>query len=337
MDKSFTSYHIEERSFIAYIKREIHSTVVLAKFSQGQVGEIDIIVSELSSNLVKHAGGGELLYRCFNSGEKDSTFEIVSIDNGPGISDSRMMKDGVSTAGTLGQGLGAINRLSTFSQIYSIPKWGTIVYSRCSTNKDAFIEDSSVNLDVRSLCVNKPNEFVCGDGYAVKNSKTDVKIFFGDGLGHGVHAQEAVKVAAKCFMESKEDEPVEILKQMHNEVRRTRGLVALVASYNLNANEWRICGVGNILGRMYSGIEYRNYMSYNGAVGLNMPTSMKDSVQVAEKFQHLVVCSDGIRTRWELARYPSVYKYDGKILAACLYKDHNRRTDDASVLIAKVN
>ncbi len=337
MDKGFISYHIEERSFIAYIKREIHATVVLARFSQRQVAEIDIIVSELSSNLVKHANGGELLYRCFNWGERDSTFEIFVIDSGPGISDpQRMMRDGVSTTGTLGHGLGSVSRLSTFSQVYSIPGWGTIVYSRISTNKDKFIENSTMNLDIRSLCVNKPKELVCGDGFVVKTNKTNTQIFFGDGLGHGANAEAAVKAAARSFMETKEEEPVEILRQMHDAVRRTRGLVATVASYNNKNNEWKLCGVGNILTRMYSGIQYKNYMSYNGTLGLNIPTSMKDSVIQAEKNQHLTMCSDGIRTRWDLNRYPSIYKYDSKILAACIYKDYSRRTDDASVLIAKV-
>jgi anti-sigma regulatory factor (Ser/Thr protein kinase) len=338
MDKSFTSYHIEERSFIAYIKREIHTNVTQARFNQHQVGEIDIVVSELSSNLVKHAGGGELLFRCFNSGEKDSTFEIVSIDSGPGIPDMmRMSRDGVSTVGTLGNGLGAITRLSTFSQVYSIPKWGTIVYSRVSTNKDSFIEHSTLSMDIRSLCVNKPRELVCGDGYAIKKNKDDLQVFFGDGLGHGVHAEEAVKAAERCFMESKEVEPVEILRQIHEAVRKTRGLVALVATFNEKNNEWKICGIGNVLARMYSGIQYKNYMSYNGTVGMTIPNSMKDSIQQGEKNQHFVVCSDGIRTRWEINRYPSVFKYDGKILAACIYKDYTRRTDDSSVLIAKVN
>jgi anti-sigma regulatory factor (Ser/Thr protein kinase) len=338
MDKSFISYHIEERSFIAYIKREIHTNVLQEKFSQRQVGEIDIIVSEISSNMVKHANGGELLYRCYSSGDGESIFEIIAIDSGPGIPDTvRMARDGVSTVGTLGHGLGSISRLSTFSQVYSIQNWGTIVYSRVSSNKDSLIDGSVKNLDIRSLCVNKPKELVCGDGYAVRKTKSDTRIFFGDGLGHGIHAQDAVKVAARCFMETKQQEPVDIIRELHEAVRRTRGLVAAVAIHNHEKNEWKVCGVGNILVRMYSGIQYKNYMSYNGTVGLNIPTSMKESVMVAEKNQHLMLCSDGIRTRWEISRYPSVFKYDSKILAACIYKDHSRRTDDASMLIAKVN
>src|SRR5688500_12029204 len=126
MDKTFTSYKIEERSYVSYIKREIHQQVARAKFGETQVGEIDIIVSEIASNIIKHAGSGELLFRVRDVNQSTSTFEILGIDNGPGIADTmRMLKDGVSTTHTLGQGLGAINRLSDIAQLYSMPEWGT--------------------------------------------------------------------------------------------------------------------------------------------------------------------------------------------------------------------
>ena len=63
MDNAFTSYRMEERSYVSYIKREIHQQVARTRFSETQAGEIDIIVSELSSNIIKHAGSGELLFR----------------------------------------------------------------------------------------------------------------------------------------------------------------------------------------------------------------------------------------------------------------------------------
>lgn len=338
MDKSFSSYHIEERSFVAYIKREIHNQVARSKFDETTAGKIDIIVSEITSNLVKHAGGGELLYRILDVDENDSVFEILSIDKGPGIADTaRMMKDGVSTTSTLGHGLGAINRLSTQAQLYSIPGWGTILYSAVRTKADEKFPVKSFELEVRGLCVNKPKEHVCGDGYRIKRNETETIIFFGDGLGHGERAKEAVDRAGDFFFESNETEPVEILRRMHEGVRKTRGLVATIAVCSRKTNEWKICGIGNILTRVYAGLQYKNYMSYNGTVGLTMPTSMNSSVFAVEKNQYLVMCSDGIQTRWELGKYASIFKYDTTVLAAAIYKDYSRGNDDASVLIAKVS
>jgi hypothetical protein len=114
-------------------------------------------------------------------------------------------------------------------------------------------------------------------------------------------------------------------------------LVATVAILDRKKLEWRVCGIGNILTRLYHGISYKNYMSYNGTVGLNIPTSLNNSVFPAERNQQLIMSSDGIRTRWDLAKFPSILKFDTMILAASIFKEFNRATDDSSILIAKVN
>lgn len=338
MANTFTSYKMEERSYVSYVKREIHNQVVRAHFSERQVGEIDIIVSELTSNLIKHAGQGELLVRVQDLDEATSRIEVVSIDNGPGIADTaRMQKDGVSTTHTLGHGLGAINRLSNLSQLYSIPGWGTVVYSMVKTKTKKSNPAPHNGVEVRALCVNKPREEVCGDGFAVKRSRQATSIFFGDGLGHGKNAKTAVDIASDFFYKSRAKDPVEMIRQLHQNIRRTRGLVGVVAVAELTAKQWQICGVGNISSRIYSGIGYKNYMSYNGTIGLTIPNSMNATTIPFEPNQHLVSYSDGIQSRWDLSKYPAILKYDNIILAAAIYKDHSRGNDDSSILVAKVH
>jgi anti-sigma regulatory factor (Ser/Thr protein kinase) len=337
MDSSFVRYKIEDRSHLAFIKREIHNKVAAAKFGQTDSGKVDIIVSEITSNLVKHAGAGELLYRVTSNGNASPTFEVLCIDKGPGIEDTaRAMRDGMSTTSTLGQGLGAIARLSSIFQILSLRTWGTVLYSRVGPDMEQGKKGGTLDLDVKALLVPKPPEEVCGDGYAVVQTKSMVKIMFGDGLGHGQHAKEAVDMARNFFFDSDHTDPVEIIRTMHDGVRRTRGLVTSVAVLDKKAGTWSLCGVGNILTRLYSGIEYRNYMSYNGTVGLNIPKTMNATVIPADRHQHLIMCSDGILTRWDLSKYPSAFKHDLLLLAGALYKDFSRGNDDASILIAKV-
>src|SRR5688572_8833905 len=119
-NRPFTSISIEDRSYVAFAKREIHDAAVQASFNATRVGVIDIAVAELTSNIIKHAGDGELLYR-FSKEQELSFFEIICVDNGPGIKDiSNSMKDGVTTTKTLGNGLGALKRLSDSFHIYSI-------------------------------------------------------------------------------------------------------------------------------------------------------------------------------------------------------------------------
>jgi anti-sigma regulatory factor (Ser/Thr protein kinase) len=338
MDNFFTRYKIEDRSYVSFIKREIHTKIVAAGFDQVKVGQIDIVVSELTSNLVKHAGAGELLYRIRDkTGTERPFFEVLCIDKGPGIDDMKSaMKDGMSTTMTLGQGLGAMQRLSNIFQIVSMPKWGTVLYSRFGERENTDERKPGSTLDITAVCVPKPHEEVCGDGWAVRRTESYTKILFGDGLGHGPHAQEAVDAASEAFMESEETDPVAILREINAKVKRTRGLVATVAVFDRKALTWSICGIGNISVRLYTGIEYRNYMSYNGTVGLNIPNSMNATHLKVERNQHLFFCSDGILTRWDITKVPAMFKYDLALMAATLYKDFSRGTDDSSILIAKV-
>ena len=68
MDKTlFKSHLIEERSQLAFIKREIHNTAK-THFSESRTGEIDIVVSEMLSNIIKYATRGELLVRLDSEG-----------------------------------------------------------------------------------------------------------------------------------------------------------------------------------------------------------------------------------------------------------------------------
>ena len=338
MDNSFTRYTVEDRSYVALVKKEIHTKSIAAGFGATEVGKIDIIVSELTSNLVKHAGGtGELLYRVLVNQGSGPSFEIICIDKGPGINDViHSMKDGISTTRTLGGGLGSMERLSAMFQVLSMPGWGTVLYARMGAVPKEGLTAGS-NIEVRGLCIPKVHEEVCGDGYAVTQNRTHTKILFGDGLGHGKHAAEAINAAKEFFLKSGDTDPVIILRRIHEHVRRTRGLVVTVACLDKKEAVWNICGIGNINTRMYTGIEYRTYMAYNGTVGLNIPTSMKATAIPLERNQHLIMCTDGIMTRWQLNRYPYAFKYDPFIVAGAIYKDFSRGTDDASVFIAKVN
>lgn len=329
----FHSYSIEERSYVSFIKREIHN-LVRPHFSETRTAEIDIVVSEMTSNLIKHATKGELLYRLSKEDDKQ-LFEVICIDNGAGIKDlSHSMKDGVSTKATLGQGIGSITRLSNISQFYSLVNWGTIVYSAFYNGID--YSPAKKNVLVRCLNVAKPGEHVSGDGAWVKLFKDKTLIFAGDGLGHGQHAKDAVDKAISTFKESMSGDPSEIIREINKSVKSTRGLVATIATLDHQLKTIEICGIGNVSMRLQRGLEYKNYICNNGIIGFNIPTRLENSNNELEKFQQLIFCSDGIKTRWDLVKYPGLLKYDPMIAAAILYKDHGRQNDDMTTLIVKV-
>ncbi|MBV4355841.1 ATP-binding SpoIIE family protein phosphatase [Pinibacter aurantiacus] len=332
------SFNASDRSYFSILKKEIHQIAVGLHFSQKKIGEIDIIVAEITSNLAKHAGGGEILVHAITAPDEEG-LEIISLDNGPGMTDPlKMINDGMSTANTLGHGLGAIKRLSDNFEIFSLKDWGTVLLSRVFKKSSTAQSKSKSKTEIRSIVVAKPGETVSGDATFHKVTKEHVTLFIGDGLGHGIEAYKAVMhavdtVAKTPFILS----PSEMLRQIHTETKRTRGLVGTVAIYSIKQKTWNICGIGNIATKSTNGFTSKNYLSYNGIIGHNIPNTLKEQVTDAEHSQTIIMCSDGIKTRWDLQKYPGILKCDLSILATVIYKDHARKTDDMSVIVGRVN
>ena len=86
-------------------------------------------------------------------------------------------------------------------------------------------------------------------------------VLFADGLGHGEQAWKAVQHAKESFGQCMEAEPVEILRTIHEAIRKTRGVVATVGVLNTAERQWKICGIGNIITRVYDGMMFKHYMS----------------------------------------------------------------------------
>ncbi|WPV66225.1 ATP-binding SpoIIE family protein phosphatase [Chitinophaga sp. LS1] len=301
--------------------------------SEKRVAEIDIIVAEIVTNLVKHAGGGQVLAKLIQeNGEKG--IELISIDNGPGMTDvTRMVADGVSTKKTLGQGLGAMKRLSDVFQIYSNKNWGTIILIRVFNKPPV----KAFKTEIRSVIIPKPGETESGDNLYSIVDKNHVKLFLGDGLGHGPEAAKAMRVAGEAFMECTHTNPVEIIRYINLAVKRTRGMVGTVAVFDHAARKWRICGVGNIITKVYNPESNKNYLAYNGIIGLNVPNTLNAQEIPYEDGQYILMSSDGLKTRWETSKYTSIMRYDLSILCASLIKDFARLTDDMSVVACKIN
>jgi serine/threonine-protein kinase RsbT len=88
---------------------------------------IEIVILELARNLLAHAGGGDLLLESLSNGVRQG-IAIATRDKGPGIPNIDLaMRDGYSTAQTLGAGLPGVNRLMDILTIESSVGVGTYV------------------------------------------------------------------------------------------------------------------------------------------------------------------------------------------------------------------
>lgn len=334
VDATHLSFAASDRSYFSLLKKDIRRYAEEAGFKPARLNNIDLVLAELTSNLFKYSDDGEILMGIFNNIEHPY-IEIISIDNGPGISNpARMIEDGISTSNTLGHGFGSIKRLSDEFELYSQQNWGTIVLSRIY--KEIPPKKKPAGLIVRAIVVSKPGEHTSGDGIFIKSTENITRLMVADGLGHGPDANKAVNEAAAVFRGSTEESPTHQLKSIHAAIKKTRGAVMTILSYHHTQHTWTSAGIGNISLRMYGPVSFKNQMSYNGIVGHNIPNTMNDQRYQTEEYNMAILCSDGIKTRWDLTKYPMILKYDPSILAAAIYKDHARRTDDMSVVVAKI-
>jgi serine phosphatase RsbU (regulator of sigma subunit) len=244
------------------------------------------------------------------------------------------MEDGRSTSKTLGQGLGAIKRLSGEFDLFSLYGWGTIVFSR--TFLDKTTASKSGMFDVNVIRVPKKDFSVCGDAWSARMQGNKIKISLIDGLGHGVQAHTASSLAAKSLQHYSKLQPDEELKSLHLDLKKTRGAVITIVHLDRQNRQLVYSGVGNIAMKIIAPGITKGCFSYNGIVGHIMPASLNNHNFIwNEKTDILIMHSDGITTRWDLQKYPGILQYHPMILAAALYRDFDRANDDSTILIGK--
>ncbi|MEH2284853.1 MAG: ATP-binding SpoIIE family protein phosphatase [Nostoc sp.] len=300
-------------------------------FQETQRGKVGIVVTEVASNLIQHGQGGVLLLRLI---EDDSAIgiEVLSLDKGRGMVDvDECLQDGFSTAGTLGNGLGAIRRLSDFFDIYSIPKQGTALLAHLWANSAPHLPEKT--LEIGAICLPKRGEEVSGDGWACQIDHCRTLLLVADGLGHGPAAANAASLAVRIFQEH-DRSPGAIVEAAHAALRSTRGAALAIAEIDFEQQSVRFAGIGNIAASIFSFTEHHHLLSHNGTVG--------HEIRKIQEFSYpwyanglLIMHSDGLDPKWQLNRYPGLSEKHPSLIAGVLYRDFNRERDDVTVLVAK--
>ena len=119
-------FPLDDASAVGAARRHAVEAAQALQLGERKVADLAIIATELGTNLIRHAAEGVLLVRPVRAPD-NAGLELVSIDSGPGMADlGRFYRDGHSTAGTLGIGLGAVRRLADRYDAYSTPGRGTV-------------------------------------------------------------------------------------------------------------------------------------------------------------------------------------------------------------------
>jgi anti-sigma regulatory factor (Ser/Thr protein kinase) len=294
-------------------------------------GKIAIAVTEMATNLVKHARQGKIL--CESVGYNGSRgLRVLALDKGPGIDNiSSALRDGYSTYGSCGNGLGAVKRLATVFDLYSAPRLGTCIVAEFWPLKKPN-SARPFSLGVVSLAVR--GEPVCGDGWGTRATADHSFFMVVDGLGHGTFAAEAAREAERVLADSHATSAASILRDCHDALKKTRGAAAAIADISREKRILCFAGIGNISATVIDGYGRRGIASHNGTLGHQMYKIQEFTVPWNED-SILIMHSDGLGSKWDLNNYPGLAGKHPSIIAAMLYRDFQRERDDVTVMAAK--
>ena len=320
-------FRIDDESAIGAARRAVSRLAAQIGLSTSRAGEAAIVVTEVATNLHRHADNGSLQIRVVRSADR-AGLGVVAVDSGPGMPDSRQSRrDGHSTGGTLGIGIGAIERLASWSEIASTPGAGTVVALE--------IWEGGAPVRPTGACLTRPmtGELVSGDAISIRYLDDRVVVLAVDGLGHGPLAAKAADVAVRVFEDLRLESPAIAVSTLHRALQSTRGAAIAIADIDANAKV-RYAGIGNISGWIIDNQGGRRGMVSMPGIAGHQLRRIQEMDYVVTLRSRVVLHSDGLTEKWSPT--PALLSRDPIVGAAVLMRDAGIRHDDASVAVVEV-
>jgi anti-sigma regulatory factor (Ser/Thr protein kinase) len=318
----------------------VHAAVAMADAAVAHAGlspadqaACALIATELATNLARHARDGRVVATATGPGPA-AWVQLAAVDRGPGIPDAEAaMADGYSTANSLGGGLGTCRRAAGVFDLYAAPGTGTVIVARIGPGAPS----SHGGARVGGILSARPGEQESGDAWGVVRSAGALTVVIMDGLGHGPEAAKAAAsglhaVAGQAGADHPgAGDPVTLLGQLNRELAGGRGAVAAVA--RLSQDQIAFGGVGNIGARLGLNGRTHGLVSSMGTLGLGQRLRPQATVTPWRAHSLFTAHSDGIRSSWDLSRYPGITRHDPAVMAALIWRDAATRGDDAAVVV----
>jgi anti-sigma regulatory factor (Ser/Thr protein kinase) len=317
--RSSVEVTVQDVSQIGDARRKVLRLAQAAGVDEAGTGNAAIVATEMATNLINHGRGGCVLVRA-----EAGAVEIHAIDKGAGMDLARSLRDGQSTRGTAGNGLGAIRRLSVAFDAYSDAR-GSVVWARVGAAATGRIE-------VGAVCLPLAGEDLCGDDWICGISAAGAYLLLVDGLGHGPLAASAAQAATA---QAQDQAPVQALQAAHRHMAGTRGGAGAYARLDCIQRTLSYASVGNISLQLITHSRARGLPAQNGTLGMNLPPRLQESAVALDDPSLLVAHSDGVATRWSLADYPGLASRHPAVVAGVLWRDFRRGRDDATIVVLR--
>jgi anti-sigma regulatory factor (Ser/Thr protein kinase) len=292
-------------------------------FDEDAAQRLERVVTELESNLARHAREGRLLIALRT---QQADVEVIAIDEGPGLGDRGAAFHQACTGG-----LGAVREAAQTFDLYSSSR-GTVVLAR--VQRQGTVSQPSGEFSVGAVCVPVRGEVVCGDAWMVAFEGHQARLMLADGLGHGPGAAQAANEALLAFRSNPMASPRQHMHTAHRRLGSTRGAAVSVFALDAQQDTVRLSGAGNVLGRVLSGVTDKSLMPQSGTVGLHVRVP-EEVTTPWPAHAVLIAFSDGLVSRWDAPPLHPLLALEPTLLAAVLLRDHCRGADDATVVVLR--
>jgi anti-sigma regulatory factor (Ser/Thr protein kinase) len=323
------------KSDIAAARLAVKEMTAALRFDEQTSEEVVLVASELASNLIKHATHGKLELIPVTT---DGRFgiRIESLDNGPGIADSEQaIIDGYSTTGSLGYGLGAVNRLMDELDINlrQEPEGGTrIVCTRWLVVRETCVMPCPLSFG--SVTRPHPAMKANGDAFVIKQWGTHALVGVIDAVGHGELAYQVAQTTRQYLENHFDQSMLHLFRGVTRACRGTRGVVMALARFDWAQSKLTFAAIGNIEARVFGSMDPMSFITRRGIIGVNAPNPVVLE-HTWEPRYIMVLHSDGLRTRWRWEDFPNFAEAPAQRIAHRLVTTLARADDDATAVVVK--
>ncbi len=196
------------------------------------------------------------------------------------------------------------------------------------------MEDQLIDWSADVLAVE--GETISGDMYLIRPFTNGVLVAAVDGLGHGAEAAASAKVAVSILDANPDQSIVSLVRSCHEALKRMRGVVMSLASFDKSNNTMTWLGVGNVEGRLFRAnpetrLAGENLLLRGGIIGHTLPPLIAVSVPISAG-DTLIFASDGIRS--DFAQNLDVNLQPQQLVSE-IFTRSAKNSDDALVVVAR--
>jgi len=174
-------------------------------------------------------------------------------------------------------------------------------------------------------------ERVSGDTAIIEEREGLVFMAIVDVLGHGPEAHIVARKIEDFLGQNWSSDLVATLRQLHEELKGTRGAAASLSVLDIDAGELSYLGVGNTVLRVFGRRSIRLH-STDGIIGSNIRQPVEQKLHLS-RTDVVLLYTDGIKDRFELDDYPQLLYESAHCIARNLVRRFEKVYDDATCIV----